>query len=245
MAPLKTFGIVFIFGLLGRLHTVAQELNVKRIELEHENVYLIYDLQDTTRGRYYTINVYSSMDNFINPLKSISGDWGLEVLPGNNRKLVINAKEEFGADLNEKLAFELRAKVYIPFIRLEGFNHFQKFKRVKHYDVHWTGGRSRNILNFELYKGEKKIHTFSGIANQGKYSLLFPANTKPGKNYHFRITDSKNKDEIVITRTFAIRRKVPLIFKAVPAVTAGVVLYILLKPEEDCPECLDDFPGEP
>lgn len=242
MVPLKIVTIAILFFLLAEFRAAAQEINIKRIELEHEKVYLIYDLQDTTRGRHYTVNLYSSKDNFINPLVNISGDWGLEVLPGNNRKIVINAKQEFGGDLNEKLAFELRGKVYIPFIRLDGFNAFQKFKRLKHYDLHWSGGRPQNILNFELYRGEKRVHTFSGIANEGKYSLLFPADTRPGKNYRFRITDSKNKDEIVNTSTFTIRRKIPLIYKAVPAVAAATALYLLVKPEEECPDCIPYFP---
>jgi hypothetical protein len=242
MVPLKIFCIACIFCQLGQLRAVAQEINVKRIELEHEKVSLVYDLQDTTRGRHYTINVYSSRDNFINPLKNISGDWGLEVPPGNNHKIVFNVKEEFGADFNEKLAFELRGKVYVPFIRLDGFNHFRKFTRLKHYEIHWSGGRPQNVLNLGLYKGEKKVHVFPGIANEGQYSLFFPASTKPGKNYHFRITDSKNKDEIVNTGSFAIRRKVPLIFKLIPAAAAGSLLYILLKPEQDCAGCIADFP---
>lgn len=245
MVPLFKIGIFCILSIGGWFYAAAQEIKVKRVELEHENIYLIYDLQDTTRGRVFTINVYSSKDNFINPLKHVSGDLGLEIPPGNNRRVVVNAKEEFGADFNEKLAFEVRAKVYVPFVRLEGFTPERKFKRLKHYDIHWSGGRPQNVLTFDLYRGAEKVHTFSGIANEGKYNLLFPAHIKPARNYHFEVTDSKNKDEIVKTGLFSIQRKLPLLLKIFPAVTAGVVGYLLMKPEEDCADCLDGFPTPP
>ncbi len=222
---------------------IAQDIVIKRMELENEKVFLFYELKDTARSRYYTVNLYSSRDNYINPLQKISGDFGLEIPPGDSRKIEINIKEEFGASFEGKVAFELRAKVYIPFIRLDKLN--EKFKRGKPYEIHWSGGRPQNILNFELLKGEEKITSFSGIGNTGKYNLIFPPDTKPGGNYHFRISDSKNKDEIVNTSKFTIARKFPLLFKAVPVMMIGGALYFFLKPKPECEGCLPDFSAPP
>jgi hypothetical protein len=223
----------------------AQDMTIKRIELEDSKVFFYYDLADTARGRYYTVNLYSSRDNYLNPLQKLKGDYGLEVLPGSDRVITLDAKEEFGETFNGKLGFELRAKVFIPFIRIEGFNDYKKFKRGKPYEIQWSGGRPQNVLNFELYKGEEKITVFSNIANAGKYNLLFAQDTKPGSDYHFRISDSKNKDEVVNTKEFAISRKVPLVLKAVPVVLVGGALFVLLKPKEECAGCLPDFPTNP
>ncbi|MEJ0029062.1 MAG: hypothetical protein WDO15_01235 [Bacteroidota bacterium] len=57
----------------------AQDVSIKRIELESTNVLIYYDLADTTRGHLYSINLYSSRDNFINPLTKLRGDFGIEV----------------------------------------------------------------------------------------------------------------------------------------------------------------------
>jgi hypothetical protein len=124
---------------------------------------------------------------------------------------------------------------------MEGFNDFKKFKRGKPYEIHWNGGRPQNVLNFELYNGEQKVHTFSGIANGGKYNLIFPMDTRPGNNYRFKISDSKNKDEVVNTGKFSITRKVPLLVKAIPVIALGGVIYILTKPKKECAGCLPDF----
>lgn len=221
---------------------ISQDIIIRRIELEADKVSLFYDLKDTTRGRFYTLNLYSSRDNFINPLTKATGDLGLEVVPGSNRKIEVNAKEEFGATFEGKVAFELRAKVYIPFIRLEGFNDYKKFKRGKPYEIHWSGGRPQNVLNFELYKGDSKVHTFSNIANGGKYVMIFPPDTKPGDNYRFKISDTKNKDEIVNTKEFSVKPKIPLALKLVPFVAVSAGLYFILKPKDKCPDCLPEFP---
>ncbi len=134
---MKVCGLLgqMILFLLCPIWSYAQDLTIKRIELENEKVMLYYDLIDTIQERVYAVNLYSSKDNFINPLKSVTGKWGLEVKPGLNNKIELNASEEFGADFEDKVAFELRAKVYIPFIRIEGFDNNPKFKRTKPYEI--------------------------------------------------------------------------------------------------------------
>lgn len=223
----------------------GQDLSIKKIEVDGEKVYATYDLIDSTLERTYTINLYSSRDNFITPLKNIKGDWGLEVPTGSNKVIEWNAREELGADFNDKVSLELRAKVYVPFIRMDGFSDKQKFVRGRTYEILWRGGRPQNVLNFDLYKGETKVHTFSNIANEGKYSLIFPIRTKPGKDYHFRISDNKNRDEVVNTGTFRIAPKIPLAYKFIPVVGVGAVIYILKINQKDCDGCLPDFPGAP
>lgn len=70
-----------------------------------------------------------------------------------------------------------------------------------------------------MYKGDEKIYPFSNIANVGKTELIIPTSVKPGE-YYFKITDSKNKDQIVNSHPFTVKRKLPLLLKV--AVLAGV-----------------------
>jgi len=89
----------------------------------------------------------------------------------------------------------VRGRLYIPFIRLDGLN--ATFRRLVPIEITWTGGTEQNILNFDLYKGDEKIMSFPHIANVGHYKLTIPSSVKPGKNYKLRITDYRNKDQIV------------------------------------------------
>lgn len=220
---MKTFLIVFF--LLISVPLLSQQFTIKRVEVSGDKINLYYDLIDDIQQRAYTISLYSSKDNFISTLEKVSGDVGLEVKPGGNRKIVWNAKEELGADFEGKVGLEVRGRVYIPFVRLDGLN--KTFKRDKPYEITWTGGTQQNILNFDLYKGEDKITTFPNISNVGHYTLTMPISVKPGKGYKFKITDTRNKDQIVYSAPFGVSRKIPLMMKVIPVALLGGGIYLL------------------
>ena len=94
-------------------------------------------------------------------------------------------------------------------------------------------------VNFDLYKGDTKVWSQPGIGNTGRYEMTIPTDVKPGDGYRFKISDSKNKDDVVYTGTFTIKRKIPLLLKAVPILVAGGAAVFLMKGEEATPEIGD------
>src|SRR5258706_10428035 len=101
---------LFLFGLLS-FSVSGQEILIRQIELDGDFVHMNYSLIDSTLGRTYIVNLYSSKDNFAYPLQKVNGDVGIEILPGINKKIAWNAKEEFGANFEGKVAFEIRSKI--------------------------------------------------------------------------------------------------------------------------------------
>lgn len=198
----------------------AQQLSVSRVELNGAQVIFHYSLTDTVPGRTFTVNLYASRDNYVTPLTALTGDYGMEVKAGNDRKVSWNARQELGVAFDGKMAVELRARVYIPFIR---FENFDKIKRGKPKEITWRGGTKQSTLNFELYnKKDEKVTVIPNIsAAAGHTSLYIPTDVKTGKGYRFKIVDSKNKDQVVYTERFVIKRKVPLVLLALPAVVIG------------------------
>ncbi len=217
---MKTHHYLMLLLLLVTGTVSAQQLLVKQVELHGEQIIFHYSLSDTIPGRGYSINLYASRDNYVNPLTRVSGDLGLEVKPGNNLKVVWNAKEELGASFTGQVSVEIRARAYIPFIQFDGF---EKIKRGKPKEITWRGGKSQNILNFELYNHkDEKVHTFANIpSGPGHYNMFIPTEIKTGKDYRFKIVDSKNKDQVVFSNRFTVKRKVPLVLFALPVVAAG------------------------
>ena len=213
--------------LIGGKNAIAQEFAIKIVEMTVDQVILHFDLIDTTRNRTYTVYVYSSRDNFLAPLTKVSGDAGLEVKPGLNRKIVWNSKQELGATFEGDIDLEIRGRVYIPFIRLVGFENAKVRKRTVPFIVKWSGGTRHNILNFQLYKGEKLAHTFPNAPNESQHKITIPTSVKPGKDYYFKIADSKNSEQIVITSKFNLKRKIPLVLKAIPVAGIGGLIYFL------------------
>lgn len=222
----------------------AQEFSIKQIELGPEQLTLHYDLIDTARDHTYSVYVYSSKDNFLRPLERVSGDAGLEVRPGANRKIVWNAKEELGPTFQGEIELEIRGRLYIPFIRFEGFRDVEVRKRGVPFIVKWSGGTRQNILNFQLYQGDGALrHTFPNVPNTSEHKLTIPVSVKPGSGYYFRISDTRNKDQVVVTPTFEIRRRYPLVLKAIPVLLAGGAVYLLIS--DDGPQPIDGPPGPP
>jgi hypothetical protein len=214
------------------------------MEITPESLSIYYDLIDTTKNHVYTVMVFSSKDNFLNPLQKVKGDVGLEVRPGSNRKVIWNAKEELGPTFKGEMELEVRGRVYVPFIKFNDFSEGRVFKRGKSTALTWAGGTRQNILNFKLYKGEELVTVIPNVANSGSYELTLPTSVKPGEGYHFVVADSKNKDQMMITPKFAVRRKVPLLLKALPVIMIGAAIPLLLP--EPAPKELEsplDPPG--
>ncbi|MCU0420770.1 MAG: GPI anchored serine-threonine rich family protein [Cyclobacteriaceae bacterium] len=204
----------------------AQEFTINRLELSEGKVVIHYDLRDTVAGRSYTINTYASLDNFVTPLQKITGDVGTEVKPGLGRKITWDAPAELGPSFVGKVSLEIRGRVFVPFIKLDRFEDYKTFKRGKPYTIAWNGGRSSTIMNWDLYRGEEKVATFPNVANSGNYDLVVPTTVKPG-TYRLKIADSKNKDEVIYTNNFKVKRKFPLLAKVIPIIGLGILVSTL------------------
>jgi hypothetical protein len=210
----------------------AQEFVIKRMELANQQVIVHYDLLDTMKNRSYTINVYASNDNFVNPLQKITGDVGPEIKPGLNKKMIWDPKAELSKGFRGGVSLEIRGKLYIPFIHLTGFDDYKSIKRLKPVPVTWTGGAEGTVLNMDVYQDDKKITSFPNISNVGHYNMTLPKSVKPGKNYYLRISDSKDKDEVINSGQFEVKRKVPLALKMLPLLAVGSAI-IFIKPENN------------
>lgn len=236
---------IFFLGCLMLLGAVAvgQEFSINQVELTGDHLKVHYDLIDTTKGRTYTVYVYSSRDNFLSPLTKLAGDAGLEVRPGSNKTIDWSIGQELGSSFEGDVELEVRGHVYVPFIRFNGFGSQASYKRGIPFIVKWSGGTRQNILNFQLYKDKKLVHTFSNVANASEYKVLLPTSVKPGDDYYFRVADAKNSDQVVISPTFKIKRKVALVWKIVPFVLVSAAIPFLL-PKKG-PEEIGGPPNEP
>ncbi len=203
---------VLLFGLLliPITFSYGQEIDITTVKLVGDAVEVHYNLIDERVDRSYSINLYTSQDNYIQPMTSVSGDVGIDIPVGENKVLIWDAKKDLGASYKGAIALEVKGNYYVPFITIEGFQEGQEFKRTKHQEIVWSGGRGDNILNFELYRGENLVRTFEERPNNGNTKLTFPRGIKPGGDYRLKISDTKNRDEAVFTDTFVIKRKYPL-----------------------------------
>ncbi|MEJ0031229.1 MAG: hypothetical protein WDO15_13000 [Bacteroidota bacterium] len=86
---------------------MAQTVLIKKVELAGENIIVHYDLEDSNPNNEYLINLYSSKDNYYAALIKVSGDVGMDVKPGLDKKITWKIRDEYGG-YKGKIALELR-----------------------------------------------------------------------------------------------------------------------------------------
>ncbi|MEL6557575.1 MAG: hypothetical protein AAFQ94_05280 [Bacteroidota bacterium] len=235
------FICLLLFLILGKAH--AQEIQITNIQQRGDKVSIQYNLLDERLDRSYSVRLYTSMDNFIRPVEKVAGDVGVDIPVGPNKTITWNAKEELGEFFNGGIKLELKGQVYVPFVELDGIQDNMTFKRGTPNDLVWFGGRGDNILSVELYQKDQLVRSFKELPNTGKASIMIPTNVKPGTNYRYRISDSRNRDEVVFSKSFSVRRKIPLGTKLTAGTIFGVGAYFLI--QALIPEVEEDIAAPP
>lgn len=210
---------LYFFVLFIATPAFCQKVQINKVELAGEKIVVHYDLEDTTPGHEYLLNLYSSVDNFSAPLTKVTGDIGAEVKPGTGKKLEWAIRQELGG-YKGKISLEVRGKVYTPFVKLTNFNVSQSYKRGKSYPLEWKPGAA-NPIQIELFKGDQRISGESNQPNSGNYMLNIPPKAEKGDDYRLRITDSRNGDEVIYSKPFTVKPKIPLLLKVLPIVVVG------------------------
>jgi len=82
---------------------IAQEVDITHVELQGSDVIIHYNLQDEDLNRRYSLHLYNSIDNYIQPIEKVSGDIGVDIAVGDNKKVVWHAMEELGEDFDAVL----------------------------------------------------------------------------------------------------------------------------------------------
>jgi hypothetical protein len=224
------FYIAFIAGLtISFTPGFGQKFKNIKIHVQGPVVQVNYEMDGFEYGQDYEVHLYGSYNEFSQPLQNVTGDVGQKVKgDGNVKKIIWNAGTELGI-YQKDISVELRGKLYVPFLKLTTPLLKKHFKKGKTYVIQWEGGEQTNQLDFELIKDDAVKTTDKKIPNNRNYSWLVPKNLKPGKDYSFKISNSNNGLDYLVTDDFTVIRKIPLaVFIAPLAVGAGFIACQLL-----------------
>ncbi len=212
--------IILLFILISTQEIYGQAIENLGYKVAGTKVTITYDLPgDTTR--WYNVEVFSSYDGFTEALHYVRGDAGKNIIPGYEKTILWDAKQELG---RFKGNISLRVKAtYIPFI--EFTNIGSKFRRGRDYDITWTGGPEDGKVTFELYEGETKISRLGGVANTGVWNWDISKKAKTGKYYRIRAFNDRRSE---FSSLFRISPKIPWAIKALPLLVAGGVVAAIL-----------------
>ena len=213
----KLVGIIGCFASLIALPTSGQEMNIDYIEFSGRNVVVHYNLDDgANSSRQFLVQLYSSQDNYSTPLTRITGDFGTEVSAGFDKKIVWDITKELGPTYKGDIALELRGRVYVPFVKIQELEEGKIFKRGKNYPLNWTSGNLSGQVNIELFNdNEDRLWGENNVSNVGKFDWFIPASIKKGSNYKLKFTNAKDRNDVVYSKPFVIKPKIPLLAKVV------------------------------
>lgn len=219
---------LFAFLLLGFAGASAQNVFViEQIEMVDNKVVIRYNLNDDNMNHTYLVQLFTSQDNFTVPLTKVSGDVGVDVKPGLAKRITWDATKEAG-NFSGDISFEIRGRIYVPFVKLKAMDEGAVFKRGKNYPITWTSGNTNGQVNIELYKGDVRIAGDNNQPNVGKYEWFIPGGTKKGSDYRLKFTNTKDQGDVVYSQPFTIKPKIPLIVKAIGAAIVGGGIFFIL-----------------
>jgi len=95
--------------------------------------------------------------------------------------------------------------------------------------IEWTSATSTQI-KIEAIDETGSIVNIGTTTNSGSYTWSIPKDQSKG-NYQFRFTDT-GSNKVVESEYFSIAPKFSVVIKAIPIFIAGVVIFILLQPDE-------------
>lgn len=217
------FSIVALFtwGIMS-----AQNVQIDRIDVRGNKIIVRYTLSDDNPNHKYSINLYSSVDNFSRPLTNVTDDVGPDVHPGGDKKITWSFANEIG-NFKGSISLEIRGDVVAPFLRVSEKYVQKSYRRGKSYPLQWTSGNTLGQISIELYKGNELTWKANNVPNNGKYNLVIPSKTKTGSGYRLKFVNSNDDAEFIFSPEFAIRHKTPFIMKVGAVAIIGVGVSVL------------------
>jgi len=222
---MRTICLMVCFALLLTLESRGQSVDNIRASVVGEQVIVNYDLITSQQGQKFEVELYSSVNGYKSPLKSVTGDVGNNILPGKKKRIIWSPNEELER-FEGDVTFEVRAVVIIPPVVFRNPTDGTAFKRGRIYQIKWDGLNTNNKVDLQLIRNGVKTNTIGSVNGSSDYTWVVPEDSKPGSDYQIKLVLSNNQ-KTASSPVFKINRKIPLALKVAPVVVIGALVGIL------------------
>ena len=229
--------LIFLLGIFCSPAISQSVQNVKATFLDGK-VTIQYDLAGNATGQKYQIEVYGSHNNYLTPLRLLTGDVGKDLIAGNSKKIEWDALNELETFSNN-IIFKISGTVTFSPLSFASPVARASLRRGKSTTISWAGGVKGQPMKLELIQGTKAVQTIGDTGNSGTFNWGIPKNIKKG-SYAIRITSAQETKE---SSVFLVKAKVPFILKLLPVLGLGGVAAVLLGGSSSGGN--DDLPAAP
>ncbi len=214
----------------------AQKVSNVRAALDTASatVSILYDLAGVMEGQLFRVNVYSSHNQYITPLLQVTGAVGDGIVPGADKQIVWNPKELNNFD--GQVSFDVRAVLTFSPFAIKTPIGKSRHVRGRRLTIAWRGGVASEKVRAELYRNGEKETQLALTPNRGEYHWRVPARYSPGSKYQVRISSETRPDNFQMSEAFSIRRRIPLVLKALPVALGAAGAYFLLNTDTPPPK---------
>lgn len=228
--------LIFLL-LLVQTFGYAQKVENISFAMDGDLVRITYTLIGDFPEQTFEVKIYTSVDNFKNPLEQVKGDVNMKNITPGKKEVVWDAKKEYKLFEGE-ISFKIIATVVSNYW-ITAPTKGEILKKGKHYEITWEGFKPGTAVKITLYYPNGKMEELTSGVTGKSYS--WKVSGSPSKGVFVRVSDANNKDAFAKSGTFTIKRKVPLVAQvgAAALVTGGILFYILK------PEPIDPLPNPP
>lgn len=215
---------------------LAQQFDIQNVYANNGKVYVDFTIREQYPNERYRIQLYSSHDNYTQPLQYVSGaiEAGELTSTTENLQLIWDAQKEL-KNFQGNVQLEIRGTVtYVP---VHTDNQPIKAKHDKSTTISWDGGEPQNQIRIELIKSGQVIQSLGQVSNSGRYNWVVPDDVPKGAGYSIRLSNVDNPGESTETTAFKVGGKVGLAVKLLPVaalvVGGGIYAITSIDPSSD------------
>lgn len=179
---------------------VEGSLQVESMRQVGNNIIIRYNLVNPDPSKKFTVNLYSSLDDFRDALRNVKGD--VRKMINNGAGEVTIDLSAFGEDFGnfeEKITFGLLAELYKPFVTIN--QRFNSLRAGTSQVVMWTFGKEIVPVIFAVVRNGKVV-TQKRIAGEGTFLDIGPDFARG--QYRIRISDAEDPTVFVESPEFSV-----------------------------------------
>lgn len=220
--------LIGAFLLLAPINLIAQEISKFSHQIEEGKIKIGYTLSGQSTDRY-EVTLFSSVDNFETPLTLVEGDVGKDIVPGDEKTITWDARNELG-EFKGNLSLKLKTR-FIPFMVFD-IELGETFRRGKSQDISWQPDSTLQNIKLELYQSDLKVQDIEVVKFGNIYTWNLPKILNLGLNY--KIKGLGENGRFAYSEPFMVKRKIPLLFWILPA--GAVITTVLILTSTDSTE---------
>ena len=204
---------------------LGQSVGNVHAAFQNGKVTVTYGISGGNEKQTYNVALYSSYDNFAQPLVSVTGDVGNNKTGGPAKSIVWDATTDLG-EYKGPLTFRV---VAVPLAMPYSFIQpamASSYRRGKQAEIRWEGGLASDDITIELLKEGTVLRQLSGTKNSGAQNWAVPKDMQKGPGYSLRLKSSTGQS--ITSNVFSIKSKVPLALKVAPLLVVGGLVAVLV-----------------